>query len=149
LPKFRRDSNKEGDNHNPLPDGIITYFALITAWSATYSILCLSTTDDGTKGKKGFVTDALKGLLDDEKFDRVVAVGPAIMMKFIAKMTEPFWVKTVVSLNSITLDGTGLCGACRVSVGGKTMFTCVDGPEFDGHQVDFDLLLNKPPESAR
>ena len=122
---------------------------MITAWSATYSILCLSTTDDGTKGKKGFVTDALKGLLDDETFDRVVAVGPAIMMKFIAKMTEPFGVKTVVSLNSIMLDGTGLCGACRVSVGGKTNFACVHGPEFDGHQVDFDLLLNKPPESVR
>ncbi|MEM3575228.1 MAG: sulfide/dihydroorotate dehydrogenase-like FAD/NAD-binding protein, partial [Candidatus Bathyarchaeia archaeon] len=102
------------------------------------------TTDDGSKGRKGFVTDALKDLLKSGlRVDRVVAVGPAVMMKFVAETTRPYGVKTIVSLNSIMLDATGMCGACRVSVGGKTKFTCVDGPEFDGHEVDFDLLLDR------
>ncbi|MEM3575266.1 MAG: sulfide/dihydroorotate dehydrogenase-like FAD/NAD-binding protein [Candidatus Bathyarchaeia archaeon] len=102
------------------------------------------TTDDGSKGRKGFVTDALKDLLGSGlRVDRVVAVGPAVMMKFVSETTRPYGVKTIVSLNSIMLDATGMCGACRVSVGGKTKFTCVDGPEFDGHEVDFDLLLDR------
>ena len=100
------------------------------------------TTDDGSYARKGLVTEPLQEVLESgEKIDRVVAIGPSIMMKFCAKTTEPFGVKTIVSLNSIMVDGTGMCGCCRVSVGGATKFTCVDGPDFDGHQVDWDLLL--------
>ncbi|MFC1954178.1 sulfide/dihydroorotate dehydrogenase-like FAD/NAD-binding protein [Chloroflexota bacterium] len=100
------------------------------------------TTDDGSYGRKGLVTEPLKELLEgSEKINRVIAIGPSIMMKFCAKTTEPFGVKTIVSLNSIMVDGTGMCGCCRVSVGGVTKFACVDGPDFDGHQVDWDLLL--------
>ncbi|MBN1367233.1 MAG: sulfide/dihydroorotate dehydrogenase-like FAD/NAD-binding protein [Dehalococcoidales bacterium] len=98
------------------------------------------TTDDGTYGRKGVVTEPLKEILGSEKVDRVVAVGPSIMMKFVSKTTEQFKVPTVVSLNSIMVDGTGMCGCCRVSIGGETKFACVDGPDFDGHQVDWDLL---------
>jgi NAD(P)H-flavin reductase len=98
------------------------------------------TTDDGSCGLKGVVTVPLKGLLETKKIDRVIAIGPAVMMKFCARTSQPFGVKTVVSLNSIMVDGTGMCGACRVSVGGVTRFACVDGPEFDGHAVDWDLL---------
>jgi len=100
------------------------------------------TTDDGSYASKGVVTEPLKELLESgEKIDRVIAIGPSIMMKFCAKTTEPFGVKTIVSLNPIMVDGTGMCGCCRVSVGGVTKFVCVDGPEFDGHQVDWDLLF--------
>jgi len=100
------------------------------------------TTDDGTYGRKGVVTEPLKELLESgEKIDRVIAIGPSIMMKFCAKTTEPFGIKTIVSLNPIMVDGTGMCGCCRVSVGGETKFVCVDGPDFDGHQVDWDLLF--------
>ena len=100
------------------------------------------TTDDGSYDRKGLVTEPLKELLESgKKIDRVIAIGPSIMMKFCSKTTEPFGVKTIVSLNTIMVDGTGMCGCCRVSVGGMTKFTCVDGPEFDGHQVDWDLLL--------
>ena len=100
------------------------------------------TTDDGSYARKGVVTEPLKELLESgEKIDRVIAIGPSIMMKFCAKTTEPFGVKTIVSLNPIMVDGTGMCGCCRVSVGGVTKFTCVDGPDFDGHQVDWDLLF--------
>ena len=100
------------------------------------------TTDDGSYGRKGVVTEPLKELLESgDKVDRVIAIGPSIMMKFCAKTTEPFGVKTIVSLNPIMVDGTGMCGCCRVSVGGVTKFTCVDGPDFDGHQVDWDLLF--------
>jgi NAD(P)H-flavin reductase len=99
------------------------------------------TTDDGTYGRKGVVTEPLKELLESgERVDRVIAIGPTVMMKFCALTTQPFRVKTVVSLNPIMVDGTGMCGCCRVSVGGLTKFACVDGPEFDGHQVDWDLL---------
>jgi ferredoxin--NADP+ reductase len=100
------------------------------------------TTDDGTYGRKGLVTEPLKELLSSrQKIDRVIAIGPSVMMKFCAKTTEPFGVKTIVSLNPIMVDGTGMCGCCRVSVGGVTKFACVDGPDFDGHQVDWDLLF--------
>jgi len=100
------------------------------------------TTDDGSYGRKGVVTEPLKELLESgEKVDRVIAIGPAIMMKFCSKTTEPFGIKTIVSLNPIMVDGTGMCGCCRVSVGGETKFACVDGPDFDGHQVDWDLLF--------
>jgi NAD(P)H-flavin reductase len=99
------------------------------------------TTDDGSYARKGLVTEPLKELLAAGGIDRVIAIGPSIMMKFSAKTTEPFGVKTIVSLNPIMVDGTGMCGCCRVSVGGATRFVCVDGPDFDGHQVDWDLLL--------
>ena len=100
------------------------------------------TTDDGTYGRQGVVTEPLKELRESgEKVDRVIAIGPGIMMKFCAKTTEPFGIKTIVSLNPIMVDGTGMCGCCRVSVSGETKFTCVDGPDFDGHQVDWDLLF--------
>ena len=99
------------------------------------------TTDDGSYGSKGFVTDALKEMLAaGERVDEVVAVGPLPMMRAAAESTRPYHVKTVVSLNPIMVDGTGMCGGCRVSVGGKTFFACVDGPEFDGHAVDFQEL---------
>jgi len=104
------------------------------------------TTDDGTAGRKGLVTEPLKELLEranGKKVDCVYAIGPAVMMKFCSLTTQPFGVKTIVSLNSVMIDGTGMCGGCRVDVGGKTRFTCVDGPEFDGHLVDWDLLLSR------
>jgi len=100
------------------------------------------TTDDGSYARKGVVTEPLKELLESsDKIDRVIAIGPTVMMKFCAQTTEPFGVKTIVSLNPIMVDGTGMCGCCRVSVGGVTKFACVDGPDFDGHQVDWDLLF--------
>ena len=99
------------------------------------------TTDDGSRGRHCLVTEPLKELCEAGDVDLVYAIGPGVMMKFCAKATEPYGVKTLVSLNSIMVDGTGMCGACRCSVGGETKFVCVDGPEFDGHQVDFDLLL--------
>lgn len=100
-------------------------------------------TDDGSKGFGGFVSDFLDKFLEGDqlKVDRVVAIGPAPMMAAVSKVTKPYGIKTIVSLNSIMVDGTGMCGACRVEVGKKTKFVCVDGPEFDGHQVDFDLLF--------
>lgn len=104
------------------------------------------TTDDGTAGRKGLVTEPLKELLEEDAgktVDCVYAIGPAIMMKFCSLTTKPFGVKTIVSLNSIMIDGTGMCGGCRVDVGGQTQFTCVDGPEFDGHLVDWDLLMSR------
>jgi len=102
------------------------------------------TTDDGSYGEKGFVTDKLKTLIEyGRNYDEVVAIGPGIMMKFVSLATKPYGIKTVVSLNPIMIDGTGMCGGCRVSVGGETKFACVDGPEFDGHQVDWDELLRR------
>ena len=100
------------------------------------------TTDDGSYGRKGLVTEPLKELLEsDGKIDRVIAIGPSVMMKYCAKTTEPFGVHTIVSLNPIMVDGTGMCGCCRVSVDDVTRFACVDGPDFDGHKVDWDLLM--------
>lgn len=102
------------------------------------------TTDDGSKGHKGFVTQVLQKLIDDrEEIDLVTAIGPPIMMKVVSNVTRPYGIKTIVNLNPIMLDGTGMCGCCRVSVGGATMFACVDGPSFDGHEVDFDLLMTR------
>ncbi len=101
------------------------------------------TTDDGTKGMKGRVTWALEEVLKKERAGPVIAIGPAIMMKFSSAVTREFGVPTRVSLNSIMLDGTGMCGTCRCEVAGKTRFACVDGPEFDGHEVDWDLLLSR------
>jgi len=100
------------------------------------------TTDDGSKGHRGFVSDILRKLIDERRrIDLVIAVGPVIMMKVIADLTKPHRIRTVVSLNPIMVDGTGMCGSCRVEVGGETKFACVDGPEFDAHLVDFDLLM--------
>jgi len=101
------------------------------------------TTDDGSYGRKGVVTEPLKEFLGARKVDRVIAIGPAIMMKFCSLTTKPVGVKTIVSLNPIMVDGTGMCGCCRVSVGGETKFACVDGPDFDGHEVDWDLLMSR------
>ena len=98
-------------------------------------------TDDGSAGTKGLVTEPLKTICENSKPDEVVAIGPPIMMKFCAATTEPFQVPTTVSLNTIMIDGTGMCGGCRVIVGGKTKFVCVDGPEFDGHQVDWANMM--------
>jgi ferredoxin--NADP+ reductase len=99
------------------------------------------TTDDGSYGRKGVVTEPLKELLaSGEKINRVIAIGPVVMMKFCSLTTAPSGVKTIVSLNPIMVDGTGMCGCCRVAVGGETKFACVDGPDFDGHKVDWELL---------
>lgn len=104
----------------------------------------LVVTDDGSYGQKGFVTDALRRLLaTGRSLDQVVAIGPAIMMKMVAELTRPLGIPTLVSLNTVMIDGTGMCGGCRVTVGGRTAFVCVDGPEFDGHQVDFDLMIRR------
>ena len=103
------------------------------------------TTDDGSEGAKGLVTDVIKDLIDNKgrHYDECVAIGPMIMMKFVTLTTKAYSLKTTVSLNALMVDGTGMCGACRVSVGGKTRFTCVEGPEFDGHEVDFDEAMRR------
>jgi ferredoxin--NADP+ reductase len=102
-------------------------------------------TDDGSEGFKGMVTAKIKQLIDEEgkQYNECVAIGPMIMMKFVTLTTREYSLRTTVSLNALMVDGTGMCGACRVSVGGKTLFTCVDGPEFDGHQVDFDEAMRR------
>ncbi|MBQ7070319.1 MAG: sulfide/dihydroorotate dehydrogenase-like FAD/NAD-binding protein [Ruminococcus sp.] len=101
-------------------------------------------TDDGSYGTKGFVTDKLEELINSgKKFDLVIAIGPVIMMKFICAVTKKYGIKTIVSLNPIMIDGTGMCGCCRVTVGGKVRYACVEGPDFDGHQVDFDELIRR------
>ncbi|MGI5849262.1 MAG: sulfide/dihydroorotate dehydrogenase-like FAD/NAD-binding protein [Christensenellales bacterium] len=102
------------------------------------------TTDDGSNGNKGFVTDALKNEIESgEKFDLVIAIGPLVMMKFVSRLTKEYGIKTIISMNPIMIDGTGMCGGCRVTVGGKTKFACVDGPDFDGHEVDFDEAMRR------
>ncbi len=101
-------------------------------------------TDDGSYGEKGLVTDALRSLIESgEQYDQVIAIGPVIMMKFVAALTKEFQIPTVVSMNPIMIDGTGMCGGCRLQVGGQTKFACVDGPDFDGHLVDFDQLMKR------
>ena len=101
-------------------------------------------TDDGSCGEKGLVTNKLQALIDDgADYDAVIAIGPIPMMKFVCRTTEPYGIKTIVSLNPLMIDGTGMCGCCRVTVGGKVRFACVDGPDFDSHQVDFDELMNR------
>ena len=103
---------------------------------------CLMT-DDGSYGRKGLVTNALDELAATEDYDEVIAIGPVIMMKFVAELTRAKGIKTTVSMNPIMIDGTGMCGCCRVNVGGETRFACVDGPDFDGHLVDYDRLLKR------
>jgi ferredoxin--NADP+ reductase len=100
-------------------------------------------TDDGSYGRHGFVTDAAKDALASGAIDIVYAVGPVPMMRAVVNLTKPLGVHTIVSLNPVMVDGTGMCGGCRVGVGGQTLFACVDGPEFDGHLVDFDLLMDR------
>jgi ferredoxin--NADP+ reductase len=98
--------------------------------------------DDGSCGEKGLVTDALKRLIESgEQYDEVITIGPLIMMKFVCNLTKAYGIKTVASMNPIMIDGTGMCGGCRLSVGGKTKFACVDGPEFDGHEIDFEEAM--------
>lgn len=102
------------------------------------------TTDDGSNGSKGFVTDVLKGLIEaGNQYDLVIAIGPLIMMKMVSLLTRPYGIKTMVSMNPVMVDGTGMCGGCRVTVGGETKFACVDGPDFDGHLVDFDEAMRR------
>ncbi|MBD5177697.1 MAG: sulfide/dihydroorotate dehydrogenase-like FAD/NAD-binding protein [Bacteroidales bacterium] len=100
-------------------------------------------TDDGSYGQKGLVTNGLEQVIQREDVSEVIAIGPAIMMKFVAQLTKKYDIPTVCSLNTIMVDGTGMCGACRVNVGGKMRFVCVDGPEFDAHQVDFDEMMTR------
>ena len=131
-----------------------TIQVIIGARSAEYLILeselhalsdrLLVTTDDGSGGRKGFVTDALRELLESgERFDLCVAIGPPAMMRAVSALTKQYALHTIVSLNPIMLDGTGMCGCCRVQVGGETKYACVDGPDFDGHQVDYDSLTRR------
>ena len=101
-------------------------------------------TDDGTYGEKGFVTNALENLiLSGRKYDEVIAIGPLPMMKFVSLLTKKYGIKTIVSMNPIMIDGTGMCGGCRLTVGGKMKFACVDGPEFNGHEIDFDEAMSR------
>jgi ferredoxin--NADP+ reductase len=102
------------------------------------------TTDDGSFGRQGLVTHALDAYIEDNgRPDLVIAIGPAVMMRAVSEQTKPLGIKTLVSLNTIMIDGTGMCGGCRVPVGGQSRFVCVDGPEFDGHQVDFEMLMKR------
>jgi ferredoxin--NADP+ reductase len=102
------------------------------------------TTDDGSNGNKGFVTDVLKKLIDEgNRYDLVIAIGPLVMMRAVSNLTKQYGIKTVVSMNPVMIDGTGMCGGCRLTVGGTTKFACVDGPDFDGHQVDFDEAIRR------
>lgn len=101
-------------------------------------------TDDGSNGRKGFVTDVLKSLIEEgHQYDLVIAIGPLIMMKVVCNLTRQYGIKTIVSMNPVMIDGTGMCGGCRITVGGKTKFACVDGPDFDGHEVDFDEAMRR------
>ena len=109
----------------------------VRPWSDEVVIM----TDDGSYGQKGLVTDGVRQVAQREKVDEVVTIGPAIMMKFVAKLTKELGIPTQCSLNTIMVDGTGMCGACRVTVGGRTKFVCIDGPEFDAHEVDFDEMM--------
>lgn len=111
----------------------------VAPWSDEVIIM----TDDGSYGNKGLVTAGLEEVIKREKVDQVVTIGPAIMMKFVARLTQEYGIPTMCSLNTIMVDGTGMCGACRITVDGKTRFVCIDGPEFDAHKVDFDEMLTR------
>lgn len=118
--------------------GLVILEKEFSSCSAKYVIM----TDDGSYGEKGLVTDALEKLIKSgENYDEVIAIGPLVMMKFVSRLTEKYGIKTVVSMNPVMVDGTGMCGGCRITVGGETKFACVDGPEFDGHKVDFDEAI--------
>ena len=108
----------------------------------SHSTKFVTMSDDGSWGEKGLVTDALKKLIESgEQYDEVITIGPLIMMKFVCQLTKEYGIRTVASMNPIMIDGTGMCGGCRLTVGGKTRFACVDGPEFDGHEIDFDEAM--------
>lgn len=108
------------------------------------STLVKKMSDDGSWGEKGLVTDALRALIESgEKYDEVITIGPLVMMKFVCALTKEYGIKTVASMNPVMIDGTGMCGGCRLTVGGKTVFACVDGPEFDGHEIDFDEAISR------
>ena len=112
-------------------------------FEAVSDLVC-KMSDDGSWGEKGLVTDALKKLIESgEQYDEVITIGPLIMMKFVCALTKQYGIKTIASMNPIMIDGTGMCGGCRLTVGGKTRFACVDGPDFDGHQVDFDEAMSR------
>ena len=136
---------KEAGNHvTSILGGRTKEFVILEDWMRKASDEVHIITDDGSYGRKGFVTDLLKDLVENgEHFDFAVAIGPVPMMKAASELTIKLKIPTIVSLNAIMVDGTGMCGACRVTVGGKTKFTCVDGPEFDGHQVDFEELTHR------
>jgi len=111
---------------------------------AAHSTKFCRMSDDGSWGEKGLVTDALKNLIESgEKYDEVITIGPLIMMKFVCSLTKQYGIRTIASMNPIMIDGTGMCGCCRLTVGGKTKFACVDGPEFDGHEIDFDEAMSR------
>lgn len=110
---------------------------------AEYSDELIVMTDDGSYGRKGLITEGMEEVIRREKIDMAVTIGPAVMMKFCSLLTKKYEIPTIASLNAIMVDGTGMCGACRVTVGGKTRFTCVDGPEFDAHQIDFDEMMSR------
>ena len=111
---------------------------------AAHSSKLVRMSDDGTWGEKGLVTDALRKLIESgEQYDEVITIGPLPMMKFVCRLTKEFGVKTIASMNPIMIDGTGMCGGCRLTVGGKTKFACVNGPDFDGHEVDFDEAIER------
>lgn len=117
---------------------------ILTSELGRYSNELHITTDDGSRGRKGFVSDVLQELIDEgTPIDQVIAIGPMIMMKVVAGVTKPHQIPTTVSMNSLMVDGTGMCGACRLTVGGETRFACVDGPEFDAHLVDFDEQMKR------
>lgn len=112
-------------------------------FNAVSDKVCMMT-DDGSYGTKGLVTTALEQLIKEgNRYDEVIAIGPLIMMKFVCKLTKEYDIKTIVSMNPIMIDGTGMCGGCRITVGGETKFACVDGPDFDGHQIDFDEAMHR------
>ena len=117
-------------------------FVILEDEFASHSTKFLRMSDDGSWGEKGLVTDALKKLIESgEQYDEVITIGPLIMMKFVCQLTKRYGIKTIASMNPIMIDGTGMCGGCRLTVGGKTKFACVDGPEFDGHEIDFDEAM--------
>ena len=133
-----------GNNIVSILGGRSREFVIMEQKMRTASERIIITTDDGSYGAKGLVTDVLQKLIDEGlEIDLVVAVGPPIMMKFVSLLTKKYEIPTLVSLNTIMVDGTGMCGACRVTVGGKTKFVCVDGPEFDGHAVDYDEMMQR------
>lgn len=125
--------------------GLLIYESELIKVSDTVVI----TTNDGSKGMRGLLTDALKQELEQDTAGLVIAVGPAVMMQSVCNTTKPFGIKTTVSLNPIMVDGTGMCGGCRVTVNGKTMFACADGPEFDGHEVDWEILISRQKKYSK
>jgi ferredoxin--NADP+ reductase len=136
---FRERGNKVISIQGARAKDLLFWEEKLKSVSSEYVLM----TDDGTAGRKGLVTEPLKEILAREQVARVYVIGPTIMMKVCSDVTRPFNVPTIVSLNTIMVDGTGMCGGCRVLVGDKTLFTCVDGPEFDGHLVDWNLLMSR------